>query len=114
MKNILKYSVLSLILVSCSTTTPKVEQPTVEQPKVSEEFKYKFQVNAIKTCEASGRETESCKCYAKEVIETFTVEDFTTIYTLLSSEEKDPKTIISNPEIGPKIISASNKCFNNK
>ena len=113
MKKFLCYLSMAFALTACATSN---EKPALEKIEESEtlqlpsEFATAFTESSVNACTTNGNDINDCTCYSNEILKTFTVEDFATVYSL-TTNSGDMNNIISHPEIGPKIIDASIKCF---
>ena len=102
--------IASLSLFACSTTN---EKPALEKIELStnnelpEEFINTFITSSNEACIKNGNNFENCNCYSNEIIDTFTVNDFTKVINALNNSEN----IETDPEINEKIVKASIKCF---
>lgn len=114
MKKFLFGIVASLSLFACSTA----EKPALEvvedsqiESAIPQEFISAFTESSNETCIESGNDINDCQCYSNEIVSTFTANDFSKIIDSINNSE-DFNEIVQDPEIGPKIINASIKCFN--
>ena len=105
---------LFLALAACATPEAKIESDVHQDVQVNKlplEFVTAFKASSIETCNRSGNNLDECSCYANEIIDTFTVDDFTIVHNFV--ENNNMENIISDPQVGHKIINASVKCFSN-
>ncbi len=103
---------LLFALNACATSNNTVtleKKEDVQVNKLPLEFVTAFKTSSIDTCNKSGNDLDECSCYANEIIDTFTVDDFTVVHKFV--EENNMDNIIFDPQVGQKIINASMKCF---
>ncbi|MBR1544459.1 MAG: hypothetical protein IJ638_00745 [Alphaproteobacteria bacterium] len=113
MKKFLFGIIASLSLFACSTgEKPSLEVANTQMAsELPQEFIIAFTESSNDTCVKNGNDVNDCKCYSNEIINTFTVDDFAIVVDSINNS-RDFNEIVANPNVGPKIINATMKCFN--
>ena len=113
MKKFLCYLSIIFAITSCAISEKPalevVDEEQTELPALPPEFIVAFKSSSNESCIANGNDIDECSCYTDEILNTFTIDDFSKVFEL--NYEKKNSEIISDPDVGPKIINASIKCF---
>ena len=115
MKRFFCYLSIAFALAACATSNEKpalekIEDLDTDEKVLPPEFLEAFKSSANESCLLSGSNLDDCNCYTDEIISTFNANDFSKVFELAQTTN-DLNTVISDPDVGPKIVNASMKCF---